>query len=84
MKNAWVNTWKTPAANAPPPPKGPSEYLIAFNDHNIRLVVAYWTENANLRYVTTDHEIKTVPLSSVDRDLSMRLNHERRVTFNLP
>jgi hypothetical protein len=60
------------------------EYLIAFNDHNIKLVAAYWTEKANLRYVTADHEIKTVPLSSVDRDLSVRLNHERRVTFNLP
>jgi hypothetical protein len=60
------------------------EYLIAFNDHNIKLVAAYWTEKTNLRYVTADHEIKTVPLSSVDRDLSVRLNHERRVTFNLP
>ncbi len=60
------------------------EYLLAFNDHNIKLAVAYWTEKTNLRYVTTDHEIKTVPLASVDRDLSMRLNYERRVTFNLP
>jgi hypothetical protein len=79
------------ASEPPPPPRYPStrsnaapEYLIAFNDHNIKLVLAYWTEQTNLRYVTTGHEIKTAPLSSVDRDLSMRLNHERRVMFNLP
>ena len=76
-----------------PPPQQPAyqapanstpEYLIAFNDHNIKIAVAYWTEKSNLKYVTTDHEIKTAPLSSVDRDLSMRLNQERRVTFSLP
>ena len=62
----------------------PVSYLIAFNDHNIKLAVAYWTENQNLRYVTMEHEIKTAPLSSVDRDLSLQLNRERRVTFTLP
>jgi hypothetical protein len=62
----------------------PTLFLIALNDHNIKPALAYWTENGNLKYVTMDHEIKTVPLSSVDRDLSLRLNHERRVTFSLP
>jgi hypothetical protein len=82
--------------NEPPPPAPPPSYyepsrnnepvsyLIAFNDHNIRLALAYWTENHNLRYVTMEHEIKTAPLNSVDRELSMRLNHERRITFTLP
>ena len=75
----------------PPPParqeRNPNEpisYLIAFNDHNIKLALAYWTENHNLRYVTMQHEIKTAPLITVDRDLSMRLNQERRITFSLP
>jgi len=78
--------------NEPPPPPSyvpsrsnePVSYLIAFNDHNIKLALAYWTENHNLRYVTMEHEIKSAPLSSVDRDLSMQLNRERRVTFTLP
>lgn len=62
----------------------PPLYLIAFNDHNIKLAVAYWTEKNTLRYVTREHEIKTAPLTSVDRDLSIRLNGERRVPFSLP
>ncbi len=62
----------------------PLTYLIAFNDHNIKLAVAYWTEKTTLRYVTLDHEIKSAPLSSVDRDLSVRLNEQRRVQFRLP
>jgi hypothetical protein len=78
----------------PPPPAAattqwnrsdePALYLIAFNDHNIKLAVAYWTEKNTLRYVTMEHKIKTAPLSSVDRDLSKRLNNERRMPFSLP
>jgi hypothetical protein len=59
-------------------------FLIAFNDHNIKLVAAYWTEKNSLKYVTMEHEIKTVPLADVDRDLSRRLNRERGVQFALP
>jgi hypothetical protein len=59
-------------------------FLIAFNDHNIKLVAAYWTEKNSLKYVTMEHEIKTVPLADVDRDLSTRLNQERGVQFALP
>jgi hypothetical protein len=45
--------------------------------------VAYWVEGATLHYVTMDHQNKTVELASVDRELSERLNRERRVTFSL-
>jgi hypothetical protein len=31
-----------------------------------------------------EHEQKQAPLSSIDRDLSERLNRERNVTFSLP
>ena len=62
----------------------PLLFLIAFNDHNIKPALAYWTEDGNLKYVTMDHQIKTVPLKTVDRDMSLRLNQERRVTFTLP
>jgi hypothetical protein len=31
-----------------------------------------------------DREMKQVPLTTIDRDLSARLNHERHVTFSLP
>ena len=37
-----------------------------------------------LHYVTLEREEKQVPLDSVDRDLSIRLNRERRVQMQLP
>lgn len=51
-----------------------SIYLIAFKDHTIRAVLAYWADGATLHYVTMDHEQKQTTLASVDRDLSARLN----------
>jgi len=59
-------------------------YLIAFKDGNIKAVAAYWVQGTVLHYVTLEHAQKESPLTSVDRDLSNRLNHERNVTFQLP
>jgi len=61
-----------------------SLYLIAFKDHTIRAVLAYWADGATLHYVTMDHEQKQTTVASVDRDLSERLNRERNVAFRLP
>jgi hypothetical protein len=60
-----------------------SLYLIAFKDHTIRAVVAYWADGATLHYVTMDHEQKQTTVASVDRELSERLNRERNVAFRL-
>jgi len=81
-----------PPQTAPAPPTtsasesryGTPLYLIAFNDGVIRAALAYWAQGSTLHYVTMDHEQKLVPLASVDRSLSARLNHERNVTFQLP
>jgi hypothetical protein len=62
----------------------PSIYLIAFKDHSIRAASAYWVDNATLHYVTLQREQKQAALDSVDRELSMQLNRERRVQFSLP
>ncbi len=78
---------------APGPPATPPDvqrqygealYLIAFNGGVIRAVVAYWAEGPILHYVTMDHVQKQVPLASIDRALSERLNNERNVPFQLP
>jgi len=61
----------------------PPIYLIAFQDHTIQAADAYWLENGVLHYITLQHEQKQIPVTSVDRELSERLNRERRVTFNL-
>jgi hypothetical protein len=59
-------------------------YLIAFNDHVIRAASAYWVDGRTLHYVTLQHEEKQTPLDSVDRHLTLQLNRERGVTFQLP
>ena len=59
-------------------------YLIAFTDHNIRGAVAYSVEGKTLHYVTLEHEEKQAPLDTVDRALSLQLNRERQVPFQLP
>jgi hypothetical protein len=75
---------------APPPPATQAQayeaplYLIAFTDGIIRPALAYWVEGDTLHYVTMDRDPKQAALSTVDRDLSERLNRERRVTFRLP
>lgn len=59
-------------------------YLLAFKDQVIKASVAYWVEGKTLHYVTLQHEDKQAPVESVDRELSMQLNRERRVQFQLP
>jgi hypothetical protein len=66
------------------PDSDSSIYLIAFRDRSIFAAVAYWAEGGTLHYVTQEHEQKQVPLSTVDRDLSDKLNRERGVAFSLP
>ncbi len=66
------------------PDSDSSIYLIAFRDRSIFAAVAYWAEGGTLHYVTQEHEQKQVPLSTVDRELSDKLNRERGVAFSLP
>ena len=66
------------------PDSDSSIYLIAFRDRSIFAAVAYWAEGGTLHYVTQEHEQKQVPLSTVDRDLSDKLNRERGIAFSLP
>ncbi len=76
-----------PAAPAPPTQSTKYEeplYLIASHDGTIRAVLAYWVEGMTVHYVTMDHQQREMPLTSIDRPLSDRLNRERNVTFRLP
>jgi hypothetical protein len=59
-------------------------YLIASKDQTIHAAAAYWVDGRTLHYVTLQREEKQVPLDSVDRSLSLQLNRERRVSFQLP
>jgi hypothetical protein len=73
-----------PAGSGGAAPAGSPIYLIAFKDQSIRPAAAYWVSGQTLHYVTLEHEERQADLSTVDRDLSLRLNRERRVQFQLP
>ncbi len=59
-------------------------YLFAFKDNVIRAASSYWVEGQTLHYVTLQHEARQVPLSDLDRSLTLKLNSERHVTIQLP
>lgn len=65
-------------------PAGSPLYLIAFTDHTIRAAISYRIEGNTLHYTTAEREEKEAPLNTVDRGLSMQLNRERQVPFQLP
>ena len=72
-----------PAAGPPGEENQPILYLIAFKDGNIRAAMAYWVENGAIHYLDENHRQKEAPLSSVNRDLSVQLNHERNIPFQI-
>lgn len=59
-------------------------YLIALDDRDIRAAESYWVEGSTLHYVTLRHQQQQIPLDRVDRPLTMQLNRERRISFQLP
>jgi hypothetical protein len=59
-------------------------YLIAFKDGVIRAAISYWADGNTLHYVTRDRQEHTVPVDTVDRGFSERLNRDQRVPFHLP
>ena len=59
-------------------------YLFAFRNKVITAATAYWVEGKTLHYVTYDNEQKQAPLDTLDRELTMRLNSERRIEIQLP
>ncbi len=59
-------------------------YLIAFKDHSIYSAVAYWIDGDTLHYFTSGNNHNQVSMSLVDRELTERLNRERKVDVRLP
>ena len=59
-------------------------FLIAMKDHTIYAASAYWVEDSTLNYITIQGSQNSASLDLVDRDLSRRLNRDRKVAFGLP
>lgn len=58
-------------------------YLIAFKDHSIYSAVAYWVDGDTLHYFTAGNTHNQVSMSLVDKELTDRLNRERKVDVRL-
>jgi hypothetical protein len=71
-------------SSEPPSTLEPPHYLIAFKDHTIYTAVAYWVDGDTLHYFTDGNTHNQVSLSLIDRDLTMRLNHEAGIDLKLP
>jgi hypothetical protein len=84
-----------PSAPQPPPAaaSGPQPgdllstpqnyYLIAYKDHSVYAVIAYWLEGNMLNYVTTQNTHNQASLDLIDMDLTKQLNQDRSVPFSL-
>jgi hypothetical protein len=59
-------------------------FLIAMKDHTIYAANSYWVEENMLSYITVQGTENSVSMDLVDRDLSRRLNKDRKVAFGLP
>ena len=70
--------------NPQPPANASPIYLVALKDQTINAAAAYWVQGRTLHYVTLQHEEKQVSLDSIDRELTLQLNRERRVPIQLP
>ena len=74
-----------PATSTIRPAGEPPIYLIAIKGQdNILAGITYWVEGDTLQYINLQHVQKHVPLSSVDRALTARLNQERNMDLRLP
>lgn len=71
-------------ASAAPSVEMQTIFLIAMKDHTIYAANAYWVDGGTLHYVTTQGTENAVSLDLVDREMSSRLNRERKVGFGLP
>jgi len=81
-----MHDYTQPAETGTTPPQQSNQpvlYLLAFRDGNIHAAMTYWVDDGTLHYLDTDHKEKQAPISTVDRDLSARLNRERHVPFSI-
>ena len=79
-----INQYFTTAAPAPPvrepvaakssEPPLPNYYLIAYKNHAVYSVLAWWIEDTTLHYVTTQNTHNQASTSLIDFDFMKKLN----------
>jgi len=61
-----------------------THYMLAFKDHSIYSAVAYWVDGDTIHYMVSGNLHKQAPISSIDRELTGRLNEGSGVEVKLP
>jgi len=64
-------------ASEGPPPVQQEHYLLAFKNHSVYEVTAYWIEDKTMHYVTAGNKHNQAALDQVDQDLTKTLNDGR-------
>ena len=64
-------------ASDAPPPVQQEQYLLAFKNHSVYEVTAYWIEDKTMHYMTAGNKHNQAALDQVDQDLTKTLNDGR-------
>jgi hypothetical protein len=77
-------TTNTGAAGPGDPIGSPQNYyLIAYKNHEIYAVLAYWVEDRTLHYVTTQNTHNQASIDLIDIPFTKSLNQDRQVPFSI-
>jgi hypothetical protein len=88
-EDSGVRVYQAPApapldSSGPVQSQEPTIYLIAFKDGSVRTAIAYWVEDDTLHYVTPQGRPNKASMVLIDRDFSLKLNHQRGLEFHFP
>ncbi len=61
----------------------PTIFLLALKDSTVHSAIGYWADKGMLNYVTLQGTVSKVPLDQLDRNLTIQLNAERKVDFDI-
>jgi len=71
------------SAQLSPQPVVQATTVIALNDGSAFLAREYWVQDGQIYCVSTDAQQRTFPLEKIDINQTVRVNHERNVSFVL-
>lgn len=71
-------------ARAPQPPPDVGEFVLVRRDGRVLFAIAFFSEGNKLTYVTREGIRRSLLLSELDTDATIRMNEERGTTLHLP
>jgi len=85
-KPAKLMIWEAPGQAAPEAPVAsePRAFAIALKDGTTISAAAVWAQDNLAHYIDAEGAHKRVPLSAIDREVTLRLNRARNLVLRLP